>query len=530
MPCVIMLMRIRNHEVKKMKHNWKKLGLALFLGLVMTLCGCGKDPSAMEKGKVFHYGTMAYGPAMQNAGMDPHDSYCGWSTVRYGVGETLFKFDQNMHVEPWVAESYRQLNDHTLEIKIRDNVTFSNGKKVTGEAVKKCFDDLVKRHDRAPHDLKVDHITADGQTVTIYSREKVPALVNYLADPYGAIIDMDAGIKDRIVVGTGPYMAVHVDDKGVELKKNENYWGKVKPKLDRIIVSGIPDGDALSIAMQSGELDAVQGLPYASLKNFQDKDRYKISFSATSRVYQAAMNFRAPVLQDPRIRQAIVMAIDKKQFVDVLLNGNGEPAIGAFPGHTDFGRGLSAPAYDLEGAKKLLAAAGYKEKDADGYVLKDGRPLTIRWLTYTSRQELPLLAEYAQSQLKKIGIKTEVNATDNYKDFLNRGEYDIYAQAMVTAPTGDPEYYFMSKIYSDQPYNNGYYKNAEVDQLINRLHNTFDTKERNQLAIEIQQKILDDSAVLYISFLKMSFVMKKNVSGFTAHPSDYYEITPELDI
>lgn len=514
----------------RMERIWKELGMAVLIGSILLLGGCGTKEAAREKGKVFHYGTMAYGPAMQNAGLDPHDSYCGWSAVRYGVGETLFKFDQNMHVQPWVAESYKQMDDYTLEIRIRDTVTFSNGKPVTGEAVKKCLEDLMKRHDRAPHDLKIDRITAEGQKVTIHSKEKVPALINYLADPYGAIIDVDAGIKNRIAVGTGPYVAVHVDDKGIELKKNEKYWGEVKPKLDRIVVRSITDGDTLAMAMQSGELDAVQGLPYESLKNFSDASKYRISSCATSRVYQAAMNFKTPVLQDNRVRQAIVMAIDKQQFVHVLLNDNGEAAVGAFPVHTDFGKGLHVPSYDLEGARKLLAEAGYTEKDADGYVMKNGQPLSLRWLTYTSRQELPLLAEYAQSQLKKIGIKLNVNATDNYKDFLKRGEYDIYAQAMVTAPTGDPEYYLMSKIASGQPYNNGYYTNSRVDQLISQLHNTFDRSERNRLAIEIQQQVLDDNAVLYVSFLRMSFVMKKNVTGFAAHPSDYYEITPELDL
>jgi peptide/nickel transport system substrate-binding protein len=513
-----------------MKHTWKKICLTLLLGAAVALSGCGSSPSAQEKGKVFHYGTMAYGPAMQNASLDPHEAYSGWSAVRYGVGETLFKFDQNMHVQPWLAESYKQIDDYTLEIKLRDNITFSNGKKVTGEAVKACFEDLLKRHDRAPHDLKIDRIAADGQKVTIHAREKVPALINYLADPYSAIIDMEAGIKERIAVGTGPYAAVRVDDEGVELKKNAGYWGDVKPKMDRIIVRSITDGGTLSMAMQSGELDAVQGLPYASLKDFNDESRYKISSCATSRVYQAAINFNTPNLQDNRVRQAIAMAIDKKQFVDVLLNGNGEPAVGAFPIHTDFGRGLKAPQYNLEGAKKLLAEAGYTEKDADGYVMKNGEPLTLRWLTYVSRQELPLLAEYAQSQLKKIGIRLNVNATDNYKDFLKRGEYDIYAQAMVTAPTGDPEYYLMSKIYSGQPYNNGYYSNSNVDALIDKLHNTFDRTERNRIALAVQQQILDDNAVLYVSFLKMNFVMKKNVKGLTAHPSDYYEITPELDV
>ena len=309
-----------------------------------------------------------------------------------------------------------------------------------------------------------------------------------------------------------------------------NSTGVIKPKLDKIVVRSITDGDSLSMAMQSGELDAVQGLPYASLPNFQDAAKYNISSAATSRVYQAAMNFRTPALQDNRVRKAIAMALDKKTFVNVLLNGNGVMATGAFPDTTPYGKGLDGPEYNPEQARALLQEAGYTETDSDGYVTKDGRPLTLRWLTYTSRQELPLLAEYAQSALKDIGIKLDVNATDNYKDFLKRGEYDIYAQAIVTAPTGDPEYYLMSKIYSGQPYNNGHYNNPRTDAMIDELHNTFDAGQRIELARQIQQQVLDDNAVWYASFLKMNMVMKKNVTGFSAHPCDYYEITPELDI
>ncbi|MGE1062274.1 ABC transporter substrate-binding protein [Megasphaera paucivorans] len=513
--------------------NKKTIFFTAALGIMLLLSGCSQNNSATtspHSEKIFHYGTMAYGTAMQDAGINPHDTYCGWSTVRYGIGETLFRFNKEMKIEPWLAESANQLDDYTVKITLRNDITFSNGKKVTGNDVKTCLEDLLKKNDRAPHDLKIKNIIADGQTVTIQSSEKVPALLHYLADPYAAIIDMTAGEKDRIVVGTGPYVAEKVTDTEIDLKKNAHYWGKVQPKLDKIIVRSITDGDALSMAMQSGELDAAQGLPYASLSNFQDTNKYKINSAATSRVYQALMNYRTPVLQNNNVRKAIAMAINKDQFVSVLLNGNGVPAIGAFPDNMPFGRGLKAAPYDPEAARRLLAQAGYTERDADGYVLKNGKPLTLRWLTYTSRQELPLLAEYAQSALKEIGIKLEVNATDNYKDFLKRNEFDIYAKAIVTAPTGDPEYYFTSNVMSDSPYNNGAYNNPDVDHLCDQLRNTFDTNKRNELAIQIQQHILDDNAIIYTAFLKMSFVMKKNVTGLEAHPSDYYEITPELDI
>ena len=139
------------------------------------------------------------------------------------------------------------------------------------------------------------------------------------------------------------------------------------------------------------------------------------------------------------------------------------------------------------------------------------------------------MAEYAQDSLKKIGIKLNVNATDNYKNFLRNGEYDIFSKAIVTAPTGDGEYYFTSHIVPGAVDNAGFYDSEEISALENELHNTFGAEKRSELAIKMSQQVLDDCALFYASHLKMSFVMKNNVEGFKAHPSDYYEITPALE-
>lgn len=496
-------------------------------GLLLTGCG-GEKSASTGADKTFTYGTIAYGVAMENVGTNPHESYSGWSTIRYGIGETLFKFNEHMELEPWLAESFEQVDDFTVKIKINDAATFSNGKKVDGAAVKKCLEALIANHDRAPRDLKISSIEADGQFVTIKSAEKMPALLNYLSDPYGCIVDVDSGVENGIVVGTGPYKAVKVTDTQIDLVKNENYWGAVKPKMDKITVKSITDGDTLTMAMQNGELDAVQGLPYSSLQLF--KDGYKISQVETSRVYQAAFNYKTPELQDLNVRKAISMAIDKENFTKVLLNGNGAPAIGPFPANLTFGGDkVHTVSYDLDGAKKLLTDSGWSDSDGDGYVDKGGKNLELRWLTYTSRQELPLLAEAAQANLKKIGIKLNVNATDNYKTFLKNGDYDIFSKAIVTAPTGDPEYYFTSHIVPGAVDNAGFYDSEQIASLENELHNTFGADKRSELAIKMSQQVLDDCALIYASHLRMSFVMKPNVEGFTAHPSDYYEITPALD-
>ncbi|MFT8349106.1 ABC transporter substrate-binding protein [Clostridium saccharoperbutylacetonicum] len=497
------------------------------ISILVFLTGCGKKTSVE---KAFNYGTVAYGIANANVGLNPHEAYSGWSAVRYGVGETLFKFNSAMELEPWLATDYKQLDDYTVKINLRDDVFFSNGNKMTGKAVKDCFDDLIAVHDRAPKDLQIKAITAEGQSITIISDKKVSGLVNYLCDPYGAIIDMSAGVsKDKNVVGTGPYVAANVTDTEINLYANKKYWNGA-PKVDKVNIKSITDGDTLTMALQSGEIDAAQGLPYASLKLFQDDNKYVISSTNTSRVYQAALNFNSKIIQDDAVRKAMAMCMDKEGFTSVLLQKNGSPAVGPFLDNFKFGgKAVKDTAYDIEGAKKILEAAGWVDTDGDGIREKKGQKLSINWLTYTSRQELPLLAESVQASYKKAGIDVKVNATDNYKDFLKSGNYDVFANAFVTAPTGDPQYYFTTHVVDGSDYNTGHYYNDKVEKLVDQLRNEFDFSKRRDLAMQISQQILDDNAYIYASHLKMSFVMKKGITGFAAHPSDYYEITANLD-
>lgn len=142
---------------------------------------------------------------------------------------------------------------------------------------------------------------------------------------------------------------------------------------------------------------------------------------------------------------------------------------------------------------------------------------------------MPLLAETVQASLKEIGIDVKVNNTANQQNFLDNGDWDIYASAFVTAPTGDPEYFFTTHCLSNSAKNRGHYFNPQLEQLANELHQEFNPTKRAELAIKMQQILLDDYSFIFASHLKMSFVMKNNVVGFTAHPSDYYEITADLN-
>lgn len=508
----------------------KKLIAAVLAGAVMI---SGLSVSVMaDKEKTFVYGTTGYSEEMGDAGLNPHDNYSGWSALRYGVGETLFKYNDNMEVEPWLATDYEFVDDTTVKITLRDGVKFSSGRTMDAQAVKECLENLVKVHDRAPSDMKIDYIDADGLTLTIYTTEPCPAIINYLGDPYGAIIDMEYGVQgeggNANVAGTGPYIAEKVTPTQIDLVKNENYWGG-DVKVDKVTVKSFSDGSALTAALQTGDIQGTYGLQYDNYVLFDGNPEYTINSCATSRCFFGQFNFESEIMQDQNIRKAIEMGIDKEGFCSVIMEGRGLPAKAAFPDSFSYGNeAVETVSYDPEGAKKLLEESGWKDTDGDGYADKDGQKLTIDWLTYPTRLEQPKLAEYAQATLKEIGIDVVVNNTSDHMTYAADGNFDVYVSSTTTAPTGDPEYFFTSTVVG--PKNYGKYENKEVTALTERLHQAFEPEERAKLATELQQKILDDDGFFFVSHLNMGIVTKSNVKGMAAHPCDYYEITADLDV
>lgn len=505
---------------------------ALALALI-ALGGCGQSGQQAADtpagGTAFVLGDISFSSEHEEYGVDPHVGYSGWACIRYGVGETLFRYTDGMEPEPWLASSYRLVDDCTWEITLREGITFSSGRALDGQAVKECLEHLLQVHDRARGDLKIASIAAQGQTVTITTTQPHAALLSYLGDPYCCIVDLQAAPGEGLAVGTGPYIARSVEqDRQLELERNPHYWDG-QPGYDRVTVLSVPDGDTLAMALQAGEVDAAYGIPYASYPLFQNEN-YVISSTPTSRAFFATLNLRSPLLQDPALRQAIALGIDKERFVEELLGGNGYPAAGPFPAEfTAGGPTPQAPAYDPQAAQALLEQAGWVDADGDGVREKDGQRLTLRWLTYTSRAELPLLAQAAQASLGQLGFEVVIDTTSNTQGVLSDpSAWEIYGSAMVTAPTGDPAYFFAAHCLDSSPANSGGYHSGQLEQLAAQLAAAFDPQERAALAGQMQQLLLEDGAFVFCSHLQMSLIAQADVAGLAAHPSDFYEITAAL--
>lgn len=475
--------------------------------------------------------TMTFADTQAPTSMDIAEGWNDWYTSRYGVTETLFMLDQNLSAQPFLCESAENTDSLTWVLKLRDDVTFQNGEKMTAQTVKDCWERTAEINARFNENLYIDTVEADGQTLTVTTTEPVPAFESALTTPLAGIYYVTDGMNPTDnatdMIGTGPYKVVSYDvKKKAVVERYDDYW-QGTPALEGATFNILNDVGALTMAQQNGESDVTLTIPASSLELFENDGNFVVDGQVGSRGQIIWFNFENELLQDSAVRKAMSMAIDKKSYAEALNKGGSEPATALFPDNTAFG-GTSVKGYDydIEGAKELLAEAGYEDTNGDGTLDKDGKELNFRICTYTTKAELPLYAQAMADAFSEIGIGLEIDAGayDAVVEKQESGDFDLMMISMTMCPTGDPQYFADLALKTDGSTNYGHYSNTEVDKLIEQLDDEFDTDKRNELAVEIQQKVMDDAGYIVIGHSKFTNVMKKNVENCPTNPSEYYAI------
>ena len=509
-----------------------------WLFLVFTLifsaaifAGCGSDKADTS--------TLKVGVTNFADSLEPTENYFGWTVMRYGMGEALAKFDEKMNVQPWLAESWKISDDHlTWTFKIRDGVKFSNGKDLTAEAVKASIERAFAKNKRAETFFKYKEIKADGQNLIITTEKPEPNMPGFLADPLFLIVDTSAeGERDFAKQGpicTGPYVCESFTKEKAVMKKNPHYWDGEVP-YETVEIPSIDDPNTRAMALQSGEVDMAVNIGAGDIGLFNDASKFHIDRIASLRVVLARINQKG-VLGDPKVRAAFISMCDRKSYNEIILKGTFIEGKAPIPPSMDYGFDqLTDPNhYDVERAKKLLDEAGWKDTDGDGIRDKDGKPLSVDFVVYNSRAELPIYAEAVQADAKKVGIDVKIKSVDyNLIDKMGiNGEYDLLISNITTAATGDPQsylnQYWHSNVDGSNPQNGSGYSNPEVDAKLDALNVEFDPAKRRQLIIDIEQLYLNDAASLFLGYPYTNIVSSKKIKNAIMHPADYYWITKDI--
>ncbi len=485
----------------------------------------GMTSFAEETGKHLNVG---YHSEITN--LDPGTT--SWELFRIGVGEALFKVNDNMEIEPWLAESYENVDELTWKITIKDGITFSNGKALDAEAVKACFERTGELNQRYASLLNIASMEADGNVLTIKTNSVNAALISNLADVVATIVDVDTMDQEGVYpVGTGAFVITDMAEGQMELTANENYWGGT-PALDDVTIKYITDGNAQAMALDNGEIDLAFQLPTENVEQFKDSDKIDVSSLTGSRSQFLYFDFTNEFLSDINVRKAISMAIDRPTFADGINKGNSEAATAIFPVSFSYGQ-VDGVEYDLEGAKQLLADAGYTDTDGDGILDKDGNAMNFKLYTYGSHGSLlPNFCEAIQASLLQIGIGTEIqlNDYDPHTETLKAGGFDLALNSYIMAPVADPQYFSDICLKTDADYNYGKYSNEKTDELVAALDAEFDTEKRVELAKEIQAQVVEDCAFLTLGHLKYQVCASKNVSGYETLPTELYLLNANTTI
>ena len=513
--------------------KWKKL-----LSVAMAAClsvavfaGCGGKEASKD--------TLRVGVTNFADSLEPTENAFGWVVMRYGMGETLTKFDEKMNIQPWLAEKWTISDDKlTWTFKIRDGVKFSNGNPLTAEAVKASIERAFAKNTRAATFFKYTEMKAEGQNLIITTDKPAPSMPGYLADPLFLIVDVSAE-KDRDFakqgpICTGPYVCESFVKEKAVMKKNPNYWDGEVP-FETVEIPSIDDPNTRAMALQSGEVDMAVNIAPGDVGLFNDTGKYHVDKIASLRTVLARINEKG-ILGDPKVRAAFISMCDRKSYNEVILKGTFIEGKAPVPPSLDYGFDqLSDPNhYDIERAKKLLDEAGWKDTDGDGIRDKDGKPLSVDFIIYNSRAELPIYAEAVQADGKKIGFDIKVKTVDyNLLDKIGiNGEYDLLISNIITANTGDPEiylnWYWRTNKDGDNQQNGSGYSNPEYDAKCAALAVEFDPAKRRQLMIEMQQILLNDAAALFLGYPETNIISSTKITGATMYPSDYYWVTNKI--
>ncbi len=454
--------------------------------------------------------------------LDLAQSWDSWYTTRWGITETLFKLDDDLKPQPFLAESCEMADDTTWVITLRNDVIFQNGNKLTAESVKQCWKRTEGINARLGELLYIDTIEADGQVLTVKTLKVVPAFKNSLCEPLTGIIDVTADADPATApVGTGPFIAVSYEVKSkAKVKRFDDYWGG-RPKLAGAEINIIGDTSTLALAQQNGESDISVSVPSTSLELFNDTSLYNVDGVSGSRGQVVFINFSNKLLQNLQVRQALNMCIDKENYGKVINKGASVSSTGLYPDFMAFGseEGYS---YDIDGANKLLDDAGIIDGDGDGIRELNGVNISLQMVTYSTKAELANFCNEMSSAAKKAGIDISVEVYESVSEQQKNGNFDLLLVSFTMVPTGDPQYFADIAFRTGGSSNYGGYSNAEVDNLINELDEEFDEARRTELAKEIQQRIINDAGFIVIGHSKYYYVMGENLKGIHTNPSEYY--------
>ncbi len=465
--------------------------LTLTLGLLAMLAAASLG-FAQKSG-----GTLIAAWAQDPVSLDPQITSARSSLqVLQNVLDTLVTLDPQGKVIPSLATSWEASPDGlTWTFHLRHDVKFSNGRPMTAQ-------DVVYTYTRM-----LDPKTGSGQKYLLGSTQKVTApddytVVFHLKNPEVALpahlaINKAVGIiaKESVdngtiktqPLGTGPFMISDFEPgQKVVLKKNPYYWKQGLPYLDEVDIQIITDESVRQTALLSGDVDWAISVPPQSLDQLQNASNVVVDKTTAGAYWYIGVNLKNQYLKDPKVREAINYAINRKDITSAMTFGTGVPTQDPIPSSSAWAFDYAPYSYDPAKAKQLLTDAGYP----------NGFRMMI--MPTTQYPESVRGAQVIQQELGQVGIKVTIKTLEwaQWLQEEGKGNYDTY----VCSWNGlvDPYDFYYAQHRTGQVFNFTGYSNPKVDKLLDEGNTTKGFDQRKAIYKQVNKMIVDDAPYIYL--------------------------------
>ncbi|MFC3899946.1 glutathione ABC transporter substrate-binding protein [Aliicoccus persicus] len=441
--------------------------------------------------------------------LDPHAANDGYSLyVMVNIYETLVRLNEDLELEPALAESYEQIDDTTWEFVLREDVEFHDGEPFNAEAVKVNLDRVLDEDIGSPLAFlftEIDEVeVVDEYTVHITTHQPFAALPSHLAHPGGhmispAVIEADyAAMEDgaapltevnRNPVGTGFFKFESIaEGDNIVLVRNEDYWGEPAAPSS-VTFRAVPEDGARVAELTTGNADLI----YPT--NPQDVPQINESETAIAREADSAnmtylgFNTEVEPFDDPVVRQAIAMAIDKEVIIEELLEGIAlkaetplNPTVNA---HSE---DIEPIEYNMDAARELLEENGYEDGFSAEVIMNNRTHADV--------------ATFIQEALSELNIELSISQVEagTFQEYAATGNFEMLMGGWGTV-TLDGDYGLYPMFHSDNigaPGNRTRYSNEEVDELLDLARVETDEETRFQYYHDAQQIIVDEAPLVPI--------------------------------
>ena len=465
---------------------------------------------AQARAPLLRYGLSAWPPNLQ-----PWPSVgASAGTVKMLIHARLTNFDKTGKLVGELAESFGREADGAWVFKLRSNALFHNGETVTAEDVKYTVEQIAAEKStaymRSQFQLVSKIETPDARTVRLHTKEPVATLPYWFANYNMPIVWHKSAANEP--VGCGPYkLGEQERGTSIEIVANDKFFMAGLPRTQKIRFVVYVDENLRVAALQSGDVDMIEYVPWQSMKTVESDAKLKLD-TQYGPFMDILFNATKGPVSDPRVRRAIAHAIKREDIVQAAFFGRGKPLEGVpivegTPWYDpELARGWR---YDVAEAKRLLAAAG----------VPNGFEATMLATAQFGMHKDT--AEVVQQHLAAIGIKTDLKLPDwsTRVRLGTTGQYEIAIHG-VSADYNDPDGLatVMDTALSPTHGRSFGLSAPRTTKLFADGRAEFDDAKRVAIYKELQRAALEEVPLVGLAWRSQGYGMAKTVEGFTNLP------------